>query len=90
MADQVPVTATYLSDIERGLKLPALEVLISIADILNVTLDELLRDVFPSSADRYARMIINLFSRCDDHEARILYTVLYSVYDTLQEDPDSL
>ena len=85
VAEQIPVTVTYYSDIERGRKMPALDVLLSIANVLDVTLDELFMDEIPMDNNRYARMIVNLLHYCKPADARLLYAVLLSVYDTLQQ-----
>ena len=90
VAEQIPVAVTYYSDIERGRKQPALSILLSITKVLGVSLDELFLEDLPMDTNRYARMVVNLISHCEPRDARILYTVLFSVYDALQQDSDSL
>ena len=90
VAEQIPVTVTYYSDIERGRKQPALNILLAIAKVLDVSLDELFIEDLPMDTNRYAHMIGTLLPQCDTHNARILYTVLLSVYDALQQDPNQL
>ena len=90
VAEQIPVAVTYYSDIERGRKQPALSILLSITKVLGVSLDELFLEDLPMDTNRYAHMIVNLLTHCDTRNARILYTVLLSVYDALQQDPDPL
>ena len=90
VAEQIPVTVTYYSDIERGRKQPAINILLSIATVLDVTLDELFLNDLPMDNNRYARMIVNLISLCSPRDAHVLYTVLFSVYDALQQNTDLL
>ena len=85
IAEQIPVTVTYYSDIERGRKQPAIGILLSIAKVLDVTLDELFQKDLPMDTNRYARMVVNLISHCEPEDARILYAVMFSVYDALQQ-----
>lgn len=90
IAEKIPVTVTYYSDIERGRKLPAINILLSLADILDVSLDELFFKDLPIDTNRYARMIVNLITNSSPRDARILYSVLFSVHDALQQDTDPL
>ena len=45
LAEMVNLSPMHVSVIERGVKLPKLETLINIANILDVSADELLQDV---------------------------------------------
>lgn len=45
LAEKAKITTNYLSAIERGIKVPRLETFVSIANILDVSSDELLSDV---------------------------------------------
>ncbi len=44
LAEQVDITIVYLSELERGIKLPSLTVFVAIAEALHVSTDSLLRD----------------------------------------------
>ena len=44
LAEKVDITIVYLSELERGIKLPSLTVFVSIAEALHVSTDALLRD----------------------------------------------
>lgn len=44
LAEKADIAVTYLGEIERGEKTPSLEVLINLADSLQVSCDYLLRD----------------------------------------------
>lgn len=44
LAEKVDISLTYVSEIERGLKLPSISVFIKLIEVLNVSADYLLRD----------------------------------------------
>ncbi len=44
LAEKVNISNVYMSELERGLKSPALPLLISLAEALHVSIDSLLRD----------------------------------------------
>lgn len=44
LAEKADITIVYLSEIERGVKLPSLTVFVAIAEALRVSTDSLLRD----------------------------------------------
>lgn len=44
LAEKLSITVTYLSELERGIKYPSLQIFVNIADTLNVSTDSLLRD----------------------------------------------
>ena len=44
LAERTDITIVYLSELERGLKLPSLTVFVNIAEALHVSTDSLLRD----------------------------------------------
>ena len=44
LAEKVNITLTYISEIERGLKTPSMQVFIKLVEVLDVSADYLLRD----------------------------------------------
>ena len=44
LSERLDVTLTYVSEIERGLKMPSMPLFIKMIEILNVSADYLLRD----------------------------------------------
>jgi len=51
LAERTDITIVYLSELERGLKLPSLTVFVSIAETLHVSTDSLLRDDLESGKE---------------------------------------
>jgi transcriptional regulator with XRE-family HTH domain len=54
-SERAGISYSYLSDIERGRRLPTLEVLDSIAVALDTSVSDLLRDVYPWDASEPPR-----------------------------------
>ncbi len=50
LSEKADITPYYLGEIERGEKTPSLEVLVAIANALNVSCDSLLRDILVAGA----------------------------------------
>ncbi len=44
LAEKLDITVTYISEIERSLKMPSLQVFIKLVEVLDVSADYLLRD----------------------------------------------
>jgi transcriptional regulator with XRE-family HTH domain len=44
LSEKLDVTLTYISEIERGLKMPSMQLFIKLVEILDVSADYLLRD----------------------------------------------
>jgi len=51
LAEKAEITVVYLSELERGVKLPSLTVFVSIAEALHVSTDSLLRDELDTGKD---------------------------------------
>lgn len=72
LADQVGVSEQYLSRIERGVSLPSLGKLIKVADVLKVTVDQLIeidhthKPPVPSVDAERSPKIVNLAKRIVD------------------------
>ena len=48
LADRAEIGVVYISEIERGIKMPSLNIFIKIVDALDVSADYVLRDEIPS------------------------------------------
>lgn len=49
-AERVDLSANYVGDLERGVKIPKLETFIRIVEVLDVSADVLIRDSVPSAS----------------------------------------
>ncbi len=48
LSEKLNISVVYMSELERGIKLPSLTLFVKIAEVLNVSTDELLRDELDS------------------------------------------
>lgn len=51
LADRAEIGVVYVSEIERGIKMPSLNIFIKIVDALEVSADYVLRDELPSGKE---------------------------------------
>ena len=51
LADRAEIGVVYISEIERGIKMPSLNIFIKIIDALDVSADYVLRDELPSGKE---------------------------------------
>ena len=51
LADRAEIGVVYISEIERGVKMPSLNIFIKIVDTLDVSADYVLRDELPSGKE---------------------------------------
>lgn len=80
LADKVGVTATYIGQIERGEKLPRVELLIDITKALEASSDEILEEVINNSyqarMSKYVEKAGRVSPKKRDMDFRILDIVL--------------
>ena len=57
LSEKVNITLTYMSEIERGLKLPSMPLFIKLVEVLDVSADYLLRDTV-STRNLYGDKVI--------------------------------
>ena len=63
LAEKVNVTSTYISELERGLKLPSMLLFLKLVEVLNVSADYLVRDAV-STGDLYGDKILAKKTYC--------------------------
>ena len=78
LAESTGLSPVYISNIETGKKKASLESLISIANVLGVTLDELLSGNQLYNPTDYQTDIDELMSDCSANEKRFIYELLRS------------
>ena len=72
LAEQVETSRVYISNIERGERVPRLDVILNIANALNISADDLLDgNLLSSNADRTEEELDILFD-CSQEECHIL------------------
>lgn len=78
LAELVDLSPMHISVIERGVKLPKLETLINIANILDVSADVLLQDVVKNQTKLYASEASTLISQLPREDQRRVLIALRS------------
>ena len=79
----INTSGAYISNIERGVKKPSLDNLASIAEILDVTINDM---IMPLYDEHDQRKIDDLLSRCSPSERTRLETHLYEIITILKQD----
>lgn len=85
LADIVYITGRHISNIETGAKPPSLELLILIANALDVSADDLLTDNLKYSSSPVGTEIHNLLLDCNHDENAILTRTLKFLKGLLSE-----
>ncbi|HBG7071625.1 helix-turn-helix domain-containing protein [Clostridioides difficile] len=76
VADKIGVTPQHVSNIETGNSSVSLTTLVAIANLLNVSVDELLCDTVLKSKPVFIREADDIFKDCNEYEVRVLIDVL--------------
>ena len=84
LAELLNCSSPYLSYVESGTKCVSLELLVEIANVLNVSADDLLLDSLSSTTAVYNHKFTNLVSDCSDYEVRILMDLATSAKQSLR------
>lgn len=85
LANQLNLTVTHISNIERGNARLSLSTLIHIANVLHVNGDDLLCDNIIMAKQAYHRQMTHIAEECDEIEIRILADVMAATLDSLRE-----
>lgn len=76
VADRIGVTPQHVSNIETGNSSVSLTTLVAIANLLNVSVDELLCDTVLKSKPVFIKEADDIFKDCNEYEVRVLVDVL--------------
>ena len=85
LAELAGITAQYISQIELGQKNISLEAIISVANALNVSLDELLYGVLDNNNSDISK-IYDLISDCSYYEMHVIYDTISAVKNSLRNN----
>lgn len=86
LAEYTDLSAPYISHIETGLKKASLESLIRIANVLGVTVDQLLNGNQWSDRKQYITEITKLLQDCNGTERRIIFEMAVALKKSLHEN----
>ena len=83
LAEQVDMSASYISHIETAKKQASLESLVRIANVLGVTVDHLLCGNQTNDPAEYQIDLVRLVDDCTSYEKRIIYEIAFAVKTSL-------
>lgn len=86
LAERADTTMPYINHIEKGRKKPSLEMLISIAVALDVSIDVLLHGNQAPQLFSCSTEIKDLFADCDIYEQRVLIQSLRALKQILKDE----
>ena len=86
LAERCKTSAQYLSHIENGRKQASLQTLVSVAEVLGVSLNELLSGNQVNNPAEYQRDVLQIFEGCSSYEKRVLFELLRSAKEILREN----
>lgn len=87
LAARVNVADSYISLIEHGKKQASLEIYITIANALGVTLDELLYGNQVNNPSEYQTDMDMILSDCSSFEKKVIYEMSKTLKKLLREKP---
>lgn len=84
LADKIGVTPQHVSNIETGNSSVSLPTLVAIANILTVSVDELLCDTVLISKAVFEKEAQELFTDCNEYEVRVLVDVMKATKESMR------
>ena len=85
LAEKALLSTTHMSNIETGHSKLSLPTLVSLANALSVSVDELLCDNVIHSKDIFSQEIQNLVSDCDEYEIRMIADFAKAAKETIRK-----
>ena len=86
LAEIVGISPTHMSNIETGTTRLSLTTIISIANALSVTADDLLCDSVKTARIPIEKDIAKTLEDCDEYEVRIIADMAQALKETLRRD----
>lgn len=86
LAEMIDKSPTYISYIESGLKCMSLDTLVSIANALHVSADELLIDSLENTVRVSNHEFSALLADCSEYEMKVLFALAKSAKTALREN----
>lgn len=84
VAEKIGVTPQHISNIETGNSTVSLPTLVAIANLLTVSVDELLCDTLIVSKAVFEKEAQEVFDDCNEYEVRVLVDVLKATKDSMR------
>ena len=86
LAEMVEISPTHVSNIETGTTRVSLTAIVSLANALSVTVDDLLCDSVVKSKVQFEKDIAGILADCDEYEIRMVKDMAQALKETLRRD----
>ena len=86
LAEMVEISPTHMSNIETGSTRVSLSAIVSLANALSVTVDDLLCDSVIKAKVQFEKDIAGILSDCDEYEVRMVKDMAQALKATLRRD----
>ncbi|HHZ07053.1 MAG TPA: helix-turn-helix transcriptional regulator [Clostridiales bacterium] len=86
LSEIIEISPTHLSNIETGTTRVSLNAIVSIANALGITSDDLLCDSIIKAKVQFEKDIALLLEDCDEYEIRIVKDMVEATKSTLRKD----
>ena len=86
LAEKAGMSITHMSNIETGNSKLSLPMIVSLANALSVSVDEVLCDSVLHSKEVFSREVQQLLEDCDEYEVRMLTDLLKASKDVIRKD----
>lgn len=84
VSELINITPSHMSNIETGKSTVSLQTLIAIANVLGVSIDELLCDVILDSKVIFEKELSEVLKDCNEYEIRVLVDILKASKDSIR------
>ena len=85
VAERIGVTPQHISNIETGNSRVSLTALVAIANLMGVSVDELLCEPVLKSKPVFIKEMSELFSDCNEYEIRVLADILKAAKTSMRD-----
>ena len=86
LAEMVEISPTHMSNIETGTTRVSLTAIVSLANALSVTVDDLLCDSVVKCKVQFEKDIAGILVDCDEYEIRMVKDMAQALKETLRRD----
>ena len=86
LAEMVEISPTHMSNIETGTTRVSLTAIVSLANALSVTVDDLLCDSVVKAKVQFEKDIAGILADCDEYEIRMIKDMAKALKETLRRD----
>jgi len=76
VSEQIDINPKYLSSIERGKENPTLNILIKLAQSLDINIDEFFSQIEIEDPAKRKSLIISLLDQANDEQLKLAYKIL--------------